>query len=66
MAQRVHESIEVEASPQDVFAYWSNFENFSEIMRNVQEVRITGRDTSYWRVRGLSARPSSTMLGPPR
>jgi uncharacterized membrane protein len=52
MAQRVHESIEVQAPPQDVFAYWSNFENFSEIMRNVQEVRITGRDTSHWRVKG--------------
>ena len=31
MAQRVHESIEVQAPSQDVFAYWSNFENFPEL-----------------------------------
>jgi uncharacterized membrane protein len=52
MAQRVHESIEVQAPPQDVFQYWSNFQNFSEVMRNVEEVRMTGPDTSHWRVKG--------------
>jgi uncharacterized membrane protein len=38
--------------PQDVFQYWSNFQNFSEVMRNVEEVRMTGPDTSHWRVKG--------------
>ena len=52
MAQHVHESIEVQAPPQDVFQYWSNFQNFSEVMRNVEEVRMTGPDTSHWRVKG--------------
>jgi uncharacterized membrane protein len=52
MAQRVHESIEVQAPPQDVFQYWSNFQNFSEVMRNVEEVHMTGPDTSHWRVKG--------------
>ncbi len=52
MAQRVHESIEVQAPPQGVFQYWSNFQNFSEVMRNVEEVRMTGPDTSHWRVKG--------------
>lgn len=28
MAQRVHESIEVQAPLQEVFTYWSNLENF--------------------------------------
>jgi uncharacterized membrane protein len=51
MAQRVHESIEVQAPLQDVFAYWSNLENFPQIMRNVEEVRVAG-DTSHWRVKG--------------
>jgi uncharacterized membrane protein len=52
MAQNVHESVEVQAPPQDVFLYWSNFQNFSRIMRNVEEVRMTGPNTSHWRVKG--------------
>lgn len=52
MAQRVHESIEVEAPLDDVFAYWSNFENFPRFMQNVEEVRTTAQDTSHWRVKG--------------
>lgn len=52
MTQRVHESIEVEAPLQDVFAYWSNFENFPNFMQNVEEVRMTGQDTSHWKVKG--------------
>jgi len=52
MAQHVHETIEVEAPVQDVFAYWSNFENFPNFMQNVEEVRMIDRDTSHWRVKG--------------
>jgi uncharacterized membrane protein len=52
MAQRVNESIEVEAPVEDVFRYWSNFENFSNFMQNVEEVRMTDADTSQWRVKG--------------
>ena len=52
MAQRVHESIEVQAPVEDVFRYWSNFENFSNFMQNVEEVRMTDQDTSHWRVKG--------------
>ncbi len=52
MAQRVHESIEVQAPAEDVFSYWSNFENFSNFMQNVEVVRLTDQDTSHWRVKG--------------
>ena len=52
MPQRVHETIEVEAPVQDVFAYWSNFENFPNVMQNVEEVHMIDRDTSHWRVKG--------------
>jgi uncharacterized membrane protein len=52
MPQRVHESIEVQAPLEDVFSYWSNFENFSKFMQNVEEVRMTGQDTSHWTVKG--------------
>jgi uncharacterized membrane protein len=52
MAQRVHESIEVGAPVEDIFRYWSNFQNFSNFMSNVEEVRMTAQDTSHWRVKG--------------
>lgn len=52
MAQRVNESIEVAAPMPDVFRYWSNFENFPNFMQNVEEVRMTGEDTSHWKVKG--------------
>jgi uncharacterized membrane protein len=52
MAQRVNESIEVQAPVDEVFAYWSNFENFPKFMQNIEEVRMTGEDTSHWRVMG--------------
>ncbi len=52
MAQRVHESIEVQASKPDVFQYWANFENFPNFMQNVEEVEMTGEDTSRWKVKG--------------
>ncbi len=52
MAQRVNESIEVQAPVGEVFRYWSNFENFSNFMQNVEEVRMTGQDTSHWSVKG--------------
>ena len=52
MAQRVHETIEVEAPVEDIFSYWSNFENFPNFMSNIEEVRMTDQDTSHWRIKG--------------
>ncbi len=52
MSQRVQESVEVQAPVADVFRYWSNFENFPTFMSNVEEVRMTGGDTSHWSVKG--------------
>ena len=52
MAQRVHGTTEVEAPVEDVFLYWSNFDNFPNFMSNIEEVRMTAQDTSHWRVKG--------------
>ncbi len=52
MAQRVNESIEVQAPLRDVYDYWSDFENFPNFMQNIAEVRMTGDDTSHWKVKG--------------
>jgi uncharacterized membrane protein len=66
MAQCVLESIEVQAPVQDVFAYRSNFENFPNFMQNIEEVRMTGEDTSHGGSRDPWARASSSMPKPPR
>jgi len=42
----------VQAPLQDVFTYWSNFENFPKFMSNIEDVRMTGQDTSHWQVKG--------------
>jgi uncharacterized membrane protein len=52
MAQRVHDTIEVDAPVEDVYRYWSNFENFPIFMSNVETVTVTDQDTSHWQVRG--------------
>lgn len=52
MTKRVNESIEVAAPKEDVYRYWSNFENFPNFMDNIEEVRMTGQDTSHWKVKG--------------
>jgi uncharacterized membrane protein len=52
VSQRVNESIEVSAPVSEVYRYWSNFENFPNFMQNVEEVRMTGQDTSHWQVKG--------------
>ncbi len=52
MAQRVQESVEVGSSVGDVYRYWSDSENFSKFMSNVEEVRMTAQDTSHWRDKG--------------
>lgn len=52
MAQRVNESIEVQAPKEQVFCYWSELENSPEFMQNVEEIRTTGEDTTHWKVKG--------------
>jgi len=52
MPQRVEGSIEVEAPVQEVYEYWRNLENLPHFMTNVEEVRLTGPDTTHWRVKG--------------
>jgi uncharacterized membrane protein len=59
MAQRVHESIEVHAPTEDVFRYWSNFENPSKFMHNVEEVRMTDQNFARIVERGELGSPQS-------
>jgi uncharacterized membrane protein len=52
VAQRVHETIEVDVPVEDVYNYWSDFQNFPSFMSNIEEVTMTAQDTSHWKVKG--------------
>jgi uncharacterized membrane protein len=52
VTQRVQESVEVQVPMMDVFAYWSNFENFPRFMQNIEDIRTTRDGTSHWKVKG--------------
>ena len=52
--QRIEKSIRVAAPASKVYEYWRNFENFSQFMNNVEEVRLQQGDgtMSHWRIKG--------------
>lgn len=52
MPQRIDGNIEVEAPVQKVYEYWKNLENLPQFMKNIEEVRQTGPDTTHWVVKG--------------
>ena len=52
MPQRVESSVVVEAPVARVYEYWSNLENLSNFMTNVEEVRATGPDRTHWVIKG--------------
>jgi len=45
-------SIQIDASPDEVYDMWTNYENFPRFMSNVSEVRDLGQRRSHWVVRG--------------
>jgi uncharacterized membrane protein len=49
---RVRKSIQINAPVEEVYGLWSNFENFSRFMNNVQEIHTSGDDRSHWVVKG--------------
>lgn len=53
---RVQKTITIEAPVEQVFAFWSRFENFPRFMEHVLEVRAEG-DRSSWRVTGPAGVP---------
>ena len=51
-AVTVEKTIHIDASIEDVFRYWSNYEYFPYFMRNVREVTDIGDGRSHWSVCG--------------
>lgn len=47
-ALRVTRSITLQCPPNEVYAYWRDFENLPRFMRHLQEVRRTGPRSSRW------------------
>lgn len=39
-------------SPQELFKFWRNFENFPSFMTHIKEVKVTGDKTSHWKATG--------------
>ena len=55
---RVQKTITIDAPVEDVFAFWSRFENFPRFMEHVLEVRPgTEDDRSFWKVAGPAGMP---------
>lgn len=52
MAQRIEGNIEVDAPVAKVYDYWKNLENLPQFMSNIEDVSMTGPETSHWKVKG--------------
>jgi uncharacterized membrane protein len=48
----LEKTIRIDASPDEVYEMWSNYENFPRFMSHVVEVRDIGRRRSHWVVQG--------------
>jgi uncharacterized membrane protein len=48
----LEKTIRIDASPDEVYDMWANYENFPRFMSHVVEVRDLGRRRSHWVVRG--------------
>lgn len=56
-AVTIHKIINVAAPVEQVFAFWSEYQNFPRFMSNVREVRETGEKQSRWAVAGPAGAP---------
>jgi uncharacterized membrane protein len=46
--ETVTKSITINASPEVLYRFWRNLENFPRFMRHLEEVKTTGERTSHW------------------
>lgn len=49
---RVSKSVIIDRSPEEVYAYWRDFENLSRFMTHLESVEVTGENRSHWRAKG--------------
>ena len=53
----IHKTLHVAASPERVFAFWADFENFPRFMSRVREVIVLDESRSMWTVSGPAGVP---------
>ena len=53
----IQKTLFIDAPPDRVYGFWTDYENFPLFMSNVQEVRDLGGGRSYWVVRGPGGVP---------
>lgn len=47
-AVEIRKTINIDAPVEEVYAFWSHFENFPRFMRHIREVRDLGNGRSHW------------------
>lgn len=52
-----HKAINVDASVEEVYKFWSRFENFPRFMSHVKEIHDNGNGRSHWVVAGPAGTP---------
>ena len=52
MSKKITESIHVHRSVAELYAIWSNFENFPNFMKHIESVKKLGDRTSKWKMDG--------------
>ncbi len=56
----IQKTIHIAAPREDVFRFWSNYENFPKFMRHIREVKLLGtKDRSHWVAGGPAGVPVS-------
>src|SRR4051794_25938545 len=48
---KVEQSITIDLSPEEIYAFWRRLENLSRFMNHVESITQTGEGTSHWVVK---------------
>lgn len=49
---RINKAININASAEQLYQFWANYENFPKFMAHIEEVKDLGGGRSHWRARG--------------
>lgn len=55
---KVEQSVIIDRKPEELYAYWRDFENLPRFMNHLEAVTATGQDRSHWAVKG----PAGTLI----
>ncbi len=50
---RVEKNVRIDATPEDLYAFWRNFENLPRFMGHLESVKVIDHHRSHWVARGL-------------